>query len=219
MNANRPFVSLLALLLVLPACDGKTEEQRQAEAMLRALHQMGAAKADLDPVELARLIAGDAPVAAERAPVEVDVSTLVTEEEIAAILRQLRAGGDGTDTATFRSEGAAADLPGVSGEPGFAAHAWKIQWTAKWPDRELGAQGSFCLAVGDRRAFEEQRIGKTRAIHGLGDEAFASAGVPWMRVGELAATVCNNTGTGDLAELVLRAAAPRLRAAQATGSR
>lgn len=143
-----------------------------------------------------------------RAPDSVDVMSLVSEAEVAAILKQRRAGGDATDTGSFvvRKK----KVPG-NGAPGYGSSMCEFQWVAKDAEGMVGAQGSFALTVLDLQRFEWEKDGNDKRFANLGDEAVDSLGIAYVRVGDVAITVTGNSGSGSLARLVLAAAVPRLR--------
>lgn len=141
-----------------------------------------------------------------RSPDTVDATALVTAEEIAAVLRRLDAAGDSTARADFE----VTLRPAERRMPGYGTRRCQVSWAAR-VDGAVGAQGNFELAVLDLPTFAMLAQVYERRLPDLGDEAIDALGTPYVRVGDLAVTIADSTGSDALSRGVLAAAARRLR--------
>jgi len=148
------------------------------------------------------------PRPAGRSADSVDPMTLVTEAEVAAILRRRGAAGDGTATATFV---VTKERIAVRAADGHGSAVCKVWWRAKDRDGATGAQGNFELAILDMTAFGLIAALFDARLPDLGDEAVDAHGIPYVRQGDLAVTVSNTTSTNGMSRDVLAVAAPRLK--------
>lgn len=147
------------------------------------------------------------PPPAPRAADSVDVMQLVTDAEIAAILARHGAAGT-SQPGSFSVRQERTTDPRA---PGYGTARDEVQWIGKDTEGNERTRGSFALRVVELPVFRTMALLEGGRIEGLGDEALDVAGVPWMRVGDIALVVENNSAMPDLARDILAVAAPRLR--------
>lgn len=199
----------LSLLCLATACGGQSAEYEQAKALQAAIlaaQQAHGPTATEDLDEALGMLATKAPKG--RSPDAVDVMGLATEAEVMAILKQRGAAGDATATGSFR---VTKQKVAGYGAQGYGTSMCRYEWTAHDAEGQLCAQGNFQLTVFDLETFTWLAAGDKKRLPDLGDEAVDDHGVTYVRVGDLAMQVVNNTATEALARMVLAAAAPRLR--------
>ncbi len=199
----------LSLLCLAGACGSRSADYEQAKALqARILAELQAhgptTELDLDPN--VAMLAAKKPKG--RAADAVDVMGLVTEAEVVAILKKRGAAGDATATGSFR---ATKQKVAGYGAPGYGSSMCRYEWSARDAEGQLCAQGNFQLTVFDLETFTWMAAGSKQRLPDLGDEAVDDHGITYVRVGDLAITLVNNTASDGLARLVLAAAAPRLR--------
>ena len=206
---NHPSILSLSLLCLAAACGGSSAEYQQAMALqagiLAELQKHGHAADDReDPTP--------APLAAKtpkgRPADAVDVMDLVTEAEVVAVLKQRGAAGDATATGSFR---VTKQKVAGYGAPGYGSAMCRYEWSARDAEGQLCAQGNFQLTVFDLETFTWMAAGSKQRVPDLGDEAVDDHGITYVRVGDLAMSLVNNTASEGLARMVLAAAVPRLR--------
>jgi hypothetical protein len=208
MQTNFTLPPILFLSL-LAGCGGRptgSAEAAEAMALLAQIQAHTGGGTLLDGADW--LAQSKAPARTGRAADSVDPMTLVTEAEVATLLRQRGAAGDSTATAKFlvTKERIAARTC-----DGYGSSMCKIWWVAKDRDGATCSQGNLELAVLDQTAFALVAALYDKRLPDLGDEAVDALGVPYVRVGDLAATIVNTTCSEGLSRDVLAVAAKRLR--------
>jgi hypothetical protein len=199
----------LAACLLLPACDGGAADARLA-----------AAREYADFLQQEKL--ADAQRAAEQARTHgrlaaIDPCSLISKDEVARILVQRRASGDGTDTAIWHVDIQREVLPPPP-TPDLETVGCTVHWRSSDAAGQTGAQGSFRIEVQGRWTWDMVLAGGKKHLAGIGDDAVIDGGTPYALVDGLCLGVPNGSST-ELSLLALRCAAPRLQQALAAGPR
>lgn len=213
-SVRSPILLLAASLATLAGCSRQPDVPPEVAELLAQYERMGIpidrdAIQGLDADTLRAAMVDEAPATGPvrgRSPDTIDPTALVNADEVAAVLRRLGAAGDSTARADFE----VTLHPVERRMPGYGTRRCLVSWAAR-VDGAIGAQGNFELAVLDLPTFAMLAQVHERRLPDLGDEAIDALGTPYVRVGDLAVTIADSTGSEALSRGVLAAAARRLR--------